>query len=986
MFHKEKENKDTSSDDESEREEMEEVDREINEKEEILLKLKEAVKGFGAMKQDYENLLCSIHTLELERNELEMALEKAKKSQPEKPVNSQAMEKLQERYLRVREELEKMKTDKNKKESTYRLIQSETKRCENLTKEITKLKEMKVKLQQTQRQQQQQHLKYKKEQSLKMGILKKSDVKRQKQMNDLKCELQKKVRVLGNKDREILRITSKLKAAEDHINQLIRLNNTRRQKLITTGTSKGNDEISSSLNGTGDTNKENQQFLQSSKSILENLIQDKIDLKYNKKILNKKLVVIKEMKEEMNEVISLMKELEKKKGDIEAVEGIDDIQTENEELLQLNSQLKSYESTLNELTSEINILNEDIADLTRQIGDTKDVSESSWEGISRGVIASLSVVQSQSLLWDYLQSKAELTDNLRDAKDRYEELHELYESSQERVRILQNEVETLQSEMKQLSNAAEKQRVNDIWTLLKSQNETSSGQKDIELNPSMQSIAIQRAQELECALSESLATEDNLKTEIYELRYQNKELLQKLQEKIMMEQISKSRTQSRNGEDHVDEEDSLNQKLKEEISHRYNELDSLWVKLGTSVVEREKTLDSIDNAPQLALQKALDEARSQHSHYCDEELTLQRKYEIFSRLLYGVNSVAQNSESNEEEESLITRTLELKQKIIPQIEEFEGRCDKLKRITLRLRRLVEEMEYDTSTLPVELQIILKMDIQYLSESSSYQPEQRGAYCLSHKVPFTASALSFMESKLLELSLECTQNISRITELLQSITPLRNRLEFRSIENFSNLSTESESVTEAGIALILDHKVKITGSVKILAFLENVLFALISLKTNREACIKSLIQFTSSFSQYFNLNIVSSPDDQGDIDIISRSYISDYLRQMNQFPTLMDSYLDSSQLGLYALANDLGISSEEYEPRMNLIANTPPQSPEELRIYSDITSPMKALEGIVPFIDEMWLKEEIEEFLAVWNERSNDANFVSCTNRHDLTLI
>jgi hypothetical protein len=1100
LVNKEKETREGSSDEESEKEEIEEVDREITEKEEILLKLKEAVKGFGAMKHEYETLLSSIHTLELERNELEIALEKVKKdSTTSKQQHSTATptvnsERLQERYLRVKEELEKMKTDKNKKESTYRLIQSETKKCEILTKEILKLKEMKIKLQQTQRLQHQQHLKFKKEQSAKMCVLKRSDLKRQKQMNDLKSELQKKVRVLGNKDREILRIVSKLKAAEEHINQLIRLNNSRRQKLITTGTTKASSSddllLPQSVNGLGNilpnggsgstnTSSCDHQFLQSSRGILENLIQEKIDMKHNKKVLNKKVVLMRELKEEMNELLVTIRELEKRRTDLEGSSAYleETSQTENEELLQILSELKSYEMNLSELTTEVTVLNEDIADLSRQLGDTIFASTASatsgsgsssssshepsaWEGISRGVIASLSLAQSQALLWDYLQNKAELMDSLREGKDYTEELLETVDKTNKKNYLLQNEIEVLRLEMKHLSSAAEKQRVNDIWTLFKTQADSASSSSAASSSGGasaatataatarLDSIAIQRAQELEGVLSESLVIENELKAEIYELQYQNKELLKKLQHKIKLEHISRANRKEgrgrvrsedvRDGEgDGEEEENSLQKKLREELSGRYGELNTLWVKLGTSVSEREKALDLIDNASQLALDKILTEARDHHSLCLQEKNFLQKKFDHYVKLMQLPSSppspspeISEGVGEEEEDEgmgkrnTLITKTHSLKQKLIPLEEEFEKRSDKVKKIAVKLRKVTEEMEYDSATLPVELQILLKLDLQYLatttttsaSSALALTPDQRAAYCLSHNIPFTSSALSFMESKLMELSLECTQNISRITELIQSLTPLRHRLGLKTFEDLMQLLaptleeadedslrnskggergggvTERKRRAEVGINLILNHKVKITGSGRVLESLENILFVLLSWKTNRETCSQSLEEFVKSVRQDLHLDLIPTPPsstgaggsggemmENGAVDVISRNYLLETLDHLKHFPVLMDRYLDSSQLELYALAGELGISSEEYEPRMNLIANTPPQTAEELRIYSEITQPMKALEGIVPFLEEVWLRSGIEDLLVLWNERSNDANFVSLTS-------
>jgi hypothetical protein len=88
-------------------------------------------------------------------------------------------------------------------------------------------------MQRQQRLQGQQMAKMKKDQQSKLSTMKKSDVKKQQQMNTLKGELIKRDRILSHKDREIVRINSKLKACEDHIAQLLKLQNKSRAR--TTG-------------------------------------------------------------------------------------------------------------------------------------------------------------------------------------------------------------------------------------------------------------------------------------------------------------------------------------------------------------------------------------------------------------------------------------------------------------------------------------------------------------------------------------------------------------------------------------------------------------------------------------------------------------------------------------------------------------------------------------------------------------------------------
>lgn len=1039
LVHKEKEMKETIDDDDNssnsnsnkEEEEIEEVDREITEKEEILLKLKEAVKGFSVMKQEYEALLCDIHNLEVERNDLEAALEKAKKNQElliqqKQPVNPAAMEKLQERFSKVKEELERMKSDKSRKENAYKVIQNETKKCETLSKEISKLKEMKVKLLQTQKSQNIIYQKYKKEQTQKLITLKKSDIKKQRLLNDLKSELQKKVRVLGNKDREIMRIQSKLKASEEHITQLLRIQNRGRQKLISntssTSTSTSTSSTITKNNGSNSNNFDEYNnlssldlgVLQSSKSILENMINEKVDLKYNKKLLTKKLLSLKEIKIELDENLSILKNYEQQRSQLEdfKLQHIEDFNDKQEnDLLTLETQIKSMELTIEELTNEMNILNEDIADLTRQIGDTKDISESSWESITKGVINSLTLSQFQVIIWELLNSKAELLDNIRAEKEKYDELNELYETSQEKVNSLENQLNELKINMKINISNAEKQRVDDMWEILKNQpttldNNNSNGNGNNNNNTSVNNILLKRTQELETVLSDYMTIENDLKNEIYDLKYKNEELEKKLEKTLIQKHLETQIINTDNKRFELE-----NQQKNDEIIKYYHELDLIWSKLGTSVNERESMLDMIDNANNVARNTIINKSKNEYNLLINKENEILFNYKQFIKVMQLNEDNYFNSEEYKDK-TLIQRNLELESKYKQLFTEFESRRKKLLKVYEKLDKVIVELGYDLQSLSNELQILFSIDINMISCSN--KPEDIVTYCLSKNLLISNSNFTIFDTKLRELTIECSNNISRITELIQSITPLRLRLGFKTIHDLSSLDKNTYdgnlNIKQHSLELLVNHKVKITGNIQNLNYLENLSFLLISLQTNRETCINNLLLFIEKIEQYFHISfniseyeinnvlnnftsssststtsLSSSPlnsnsnlnnTNSSSIDKINKEYILYIIIQLNQFPSLLDSYLDSSQLGLYALANDLGVTSEEYEPRMNLIANTPPQTNEELKIYSDLRYPMKILTDLLPYIDENWLSTGIQEIINLWNERSNDTNFVS----------
>ena len=148
--------------------EVQGVDMQIEEKEAILAQLLTSVKGYASMKGDFELLMSKIGTYESERLALEMELEAAKRDEQRLGCssaaalnaaaatatangNSAVVERIRERFNRVKKELDSLKDERRRKESAYRLMQRESQQCEVMQKEIERMKSGRVQLLKTQR-------------------------------------------------------------------------------------------------------------------------------------------------------------------------------------------------------------------------------------------------------------------------------------------------------------------------------------------------------------------------------------------------------------------------------------------------------------------------------------------------------------------------------------------------------------------------------------------------------------------------------------------------------------------------------------------------------------------------------------------------------------------------------------------------------------------------------------------------------------------
>ena len=123
------------------------------------------VNSFSKIQQDFEKLLDTISALEGEKVDLELELEKIKCQKVSGGGSNAAIERVKDRYLKIKDELTKMKEEKKNKETAYIHAQRESRVCQDLQKEIQKLKESKVEMMKLSKRQNIELLKIRKEQT-----------------------------------------------------------------------------------------------------------------------------------------------------------------------------------------------------------------------------------------------------------------------------------------------------------------------------------------------------------------------------------------------------------------------------------------------------------------------------------------------------------------------------------------------------------------------------------------------------------------------------------------------------------------------------------------------------------------------------------------------------------------------------------------------------------------------------------------------------
>ena len=476
-----------------------EMDSAILEKESILVKLMDTVKGFGVIKRDYERLVAEIGELEVERSSLEVELEKARCGNK---ATGPQLDGLKARYEKVKQELEHSKGEKRLKESAYKLMQKESKSCESLKNEIQKLKEGKVALIKQQKAASQQLIQLKKENQTSAIQSKRVEAEKAKQVSSLRSELTKKERVLGQRDREINRVCSKLRACEEHITQLLKMN---RGKTKHGGSSNKSPAAVPAAAVTFSMSAEEEAHLTSSKKLLYNLLNDKILHSTAREQYERKTKVLETLNEELADHLAEMGSC------LERLESSDGGQS-NEKM---KTMIASCETNVDRITGELELLTTDLEDISTRLR-VFEKTGTSFDTLGRDLLSSLKDNQLMSLCWSLLQDQSNALERLGECERNAEDSQTGGLKLRERLARMESEFGAAKVEFGSKLAQAERQRTHDLWSVVCGSNTLPSSSHDTDALGGLvdsvgQAVAIQRALDLERELEESLEREATLK-------------------------------------------------------------------------------------------------------------------------------------------------------------------------------------------------------------------------------------------------------------------------------------------------------------------------------------------------------------------------------------------------------------------------------------------------------------------------------------------
>ncbi len=950
------------------------IDKEIEEKEAILNKLLDTVKGYAVMKSDFEKLLGAIESLENERRELEAALEKAKRNAEHDTSHSvgggggssKTIEVMKERFAKVKDELQRMRDERKTKENAYKLMQRESKQVENLQKELTKLKESKINMLKQQKIQAVQFQKLKKEQQLKMSSLKKSDIKKQRQMNSLKNELVKKERVLGHKDRELGRINSKLRACEEHITQLLKIQNRNRQKI---GSITKNESVDM-RSGLTDSELEH---LTTSKTMLDNLVADRVEKKRAKMLFHKKTSVLNDLNKELvQEAVDLEELMAKKKGlissitavyaafdidefDVDSTQYVSSITTSDPtvdiasyvaDMVDVSKNILIVENNIDRITRELDFYNADLDDLANLLDKSKDKKDDSWEELGKEIIAGISLTQFRPLIWDLLSEKANQAEQLSSAHEALRTATENVTVASDKVLELEKQLNAVKQQMKESLEKAELQRVSDMWSLIKAHNTSADGDKsptnDVNADSSLAlQVSVRRANELEKLLEASLQSEEDCKDQIAGLNKKVAKLENELTNQMLRSKVG----------------DSNSSNSAVVGSNCIDKLVSIWDTLGVSAASRTEVVDSITNASEIASIKAVEMYETEHSQVLQQIRFSQETLELFNKVLNGSTS-AQMSMSACPEDSLLLPQLEYYQNEVSRRKgEIIDKKDSVIAIKEKLLDLLAEMWIEIGDLPLSLQNLMKLSLDDVTIEDDGSVIALARQALDVNIVLTDSIVLAWNNEIKKLNILRANNTNKLVTLRSNCISLAQSLGVYDKQSLVSVigSNGNENTTNTVINLMLSSSsANPPGASQLVTMFECTQSVLNVIKSNRVAVHDVLFKFIDHINGQIQDNVVYTVKEG--FEVFSREEVADLLSHTTNINARALQAKEQLQHRLNMLSRDC---------KIDLAVNSKPAAE-----VSNIAA-LDELCSIAELVEEEWITKTLNSFLTLYKQQTGD---------------
>lgn len=361
------------------------VQAELEEKEGLLLQLRDSLKVYHNLKEKYEILVTEIQQLEVEKTSLAAQLEKAKVD-PTKGCSLAIKKKLE----KVEANLARARNETRKHQKKYREAEQEAQKCKALERKITDLKHSKSALIKKQRQSEARHRAFEEGKRKEIIALKRKEKSTGRKMTKLLSEVQMHKTNLEKRKALCDKLAAQKKQTEAHLMKLLSMrkrelhertsavNGVRQKTMQDEGQSLPSDSFATSTNE-----------VSSMTFVLDRMINDHVQ----------KTQLQSQYEQRVSDYGDIMRSM------VEEVKSLEQLRKQRNSGLEKTSKekkLEEQEQIIEDLDVRLEVANSDVESLREKI---ESVGSNDIEQEAKTTLGKVSAPVARSVLWQFVDKQ-----------------------------------------------------------------------------------------------------------------------------------------------------------------------------------------------------------------------------------------------------------------------------------------------------------------------------------------------------------------------------------------------------------------------------------------------------------------------------------------------------------------------------------------------------------------------------------------------------
>ena len=547
---------------------LHQVEGELEAQEQLLLQLKENMKGYYILKDRFEAMMMEVQSLESEKTLLAKELESAQVD-PSKGCSKAIKRRLDD----VESKLARARSETRKNQQNFRRAEQEAQKAKALQQKIDTLKHGKVALIKKQREATATHRESTEAKSREIQTLKNKERKAGQKMTKLEAEVQKHKMNLDKRKEFCDKLSDKLKKTESHLMKVLALrkrdgaggaNSTRptdKNVIAKVDTKQGFAPPSEEVN--------------SLRFLLEKLVMDRAAISLLKSKYESKVAEYSDL---MRSMVAEMKLLKEAKEELRTCEDEDDSSNVEQAIRDSNQTIEDLELSLEVVEGDLERIRSKLPHI-----DTAEVEEepSKFESDAMKMIANLSGPVSKTLLWDIL----EITTKSEVAKA---ELDEKLKRKEAALSSFEKEIQCLNQHIIHLSQDLDRRR--------------SFGSHSSETSSDYLSGIVELKARLSDIENDNTTLSNTIRRNGIHLEEKDT-LLSTMSEKLTIMEVTMT---------------NAGVEAKQQVQETMDKLQELWKVIGMPSNEREEVRIRIESCLELSCADALEETNRLQKQYRDE--------------------------------------------------------------------------------------------------------------------------------------------------------------------------------------------------------------------------------------------------------------------------------------------------------------------------------------------------------------------------------